>query len=233
VTPLATPQRALLAKVALVVLVGAMLVLAYRSGVFAEVSDPKSLARTVVAMGARGHLAFIIAYTVLQPFGVPGTVFIVAASLLWPWPTAFALSMIGTMSASVVGFSFARFIARDWIQARIPERFRKYESALESNAFGTVFLLRLIFWMPQLLHAFFGVSKVPFWTHFFGSLLGYVAPLLAVSYLGSEVIDANGALTPRAWPIFGAFLAVSLLIVGAARYLERRQAKRQAAPRSP
>jgi len=224
-------RREQLAKVALVVFVVAMLALAYRSGVFAEVSDPRSLAKTVVAMGTRGHVAFVLAYTVLQPFAVPGTIFIVAASLLWPWPTAFALSMIGTMGASVVGFSFARFVARDWISARIPERFRKYESALETNAFSTVFLLRLIFWMPQLLHAFLGVSKVPFWTHFFGSLLGYVPPLLAVSYLGSEIIDLDGGLKPSAWPIMGVFLAVSLVIVGATRYLERRQAKRQAAAR--
>ena len=39
--------------------------------------------------------------------------------LIWPWPVAYALSMTGTMAASVVGFSFARFIARDW-DPRLP-----------------------------------------------------------------------------------------------------------------
>ena len=171
-------------KVAAVVVVCAALALAYHLGVFAQVADPKSLARKLVAMGAWGYLAFILAYTVFQPFGVPGTVFMVAAPLIWPWPTAFALSMTGTMTASVVGFTFARFVARDWIAARVPARFKKYDAALERNAFATVFLLRLIFWMPQVLHSFFGVSKVRFWTHFWGSLLGYVPPLFLVSYLG-------------------------------------------------
>ena len=206
----------------IVALVAGGLILAWRSGVFAEVSDPSRLARTLVAMGASGYVAFIAAYTLLQPFGVPGTVFIVAAPLIWPWPVAFTLSMIGTMSASIVGFSVARFLARDWIAARIPARFRKYDDALERRGFRTVLLLRVVFWMPPVLHAFFGVSKVPFWTHFWGSFFGYIAPLLLVSYLGARIIDAHGRLGPQALPAIGALVAASLLLVGAARLFEAR-----------
>jgi uncharacterized membrane protein YdjX (TVP38/TMEM64 family) len=189
------------------------LALAYRAGLFAQVANPKQLAQTLVAMGAWGYVAFILAYTFLQPFGVPGTVFIVAAPLIWPWQIAFVLSMIGTMSASVVGFSFARFVAKDWVSARIPARLRKHNDALENNALQTVFLLRLLLWMPQVLHWFFGVSKVRFWTHFWGSLLGYVLPLLLVSYLGGKMFDASGRMQPDAWPILGALAGASLLIV--------------------
>ncbi len=211
------------AKVGAILVVALGLALAYHLGVFAEVADPKSLARNLVAMGVWGYVVFVVAYTSLQPFGVPGTVFIVAAPLIWPWPTAFALSMIGTMSASVVGFSFARFVARDWVAARIPARFRKYDDALAERAFRTVVLLRLIFWMPQALHAFFGVSKVRFSTHFWGSLLGYVPPLLVVSYLGAEMFDASGHMQPRAWPILGAMLATSIVLVMILRWQEKRK----------
>jgi uncharacterized membrane protein YdjX (TVP38/TMEM64 family) len=187
------PQRRHYAKVGAVLVVIVTLAIAYRLGVFTRVADPKTVARTLVEMGPWGYLAFVAAYAVLQPFGVPGTVFVVAAPLIWPWQTAFVLSMTGTMSASVIGFSFARFVAKDWISTRIPARLRKYDEALERNAFQTVVLLRLIFWMPQPLHAFFGVSKVRFWTHFWGSLVGYFPPLLLVSYLGAEMFDAAAA----------------------------------------
>lgn len=63
------------------------LALAYRHGVFAGVASPDSLGRTLVEMGGWGYFAFILAYTLLQPFGVPGTVFVVAAPLIWPWPS--------------------------------------------------------------------------------------------------------------------------------------------------
>ena len=209
-------------QIGLVALVVGGLLAAWRSGVFAEVSDPSSLARTLVDMGAGGYAAFILAYTLLQPFGVPGTVFIVAAPLIWPWPVAFVLSMIGTMAASVVGFSVARFVARDWIAARVPARFRKYDDDLERRGFRTVLVLRVVFWMPPLLHAFFGVSKVPFWTHFWGSFVGYLAPLLLVSYLGARIIDAHGHLGPQALPAIGGLVAGSLLLVGAVRLYEAR-----------
>lgn len=200
-----------------------MLAGAWYLGVFARVGEPRLLARTLVEMGPWGYVAFILAYTVLQPFGVPGTIFIVAAPLIWDWQTAFALSMLGTMSASVVGFSFARFVARDWVSTRIPARLRKYEDALQRNAFQTVVVLRLIFWMSQVVHSFFGVSKVGFWTHFWGSLVGYAPPLLLVSYLGAELFDASGKLQPRAWPILGTLFAASLVIAGLARAFSARR----------
>jgi uncharacterized membrane protein YdjX (TVP38/TMEM64 family) len=199
------------ARVGAVLAMIVALATAYKFDIFTRVADPKTLARTLVEMGPWGYLVFVVAYAVLQPFGVPGTVFVVAAPLIWPWRTAFVLSMTGTMLASVIGFSFTRFVARDWISARIPTRFRKYEEAVERNALQTVVLLRLLFWMPQALHAFFGVSRVRFWTHFWGSLLGYVPPLLLVSYFGTEMFDASGKMQPTAWPILGALLVVSLL----------------------
>lgn len=195
---------------------------AWHFGIFAEVAEPRTLARTLVDMGAWGYLAFVLAYTVLQPFGVPGTIFIVAAPLIWPWHTAFALSMVGTMAASVVGFSFARFVAKDWVSPRIPAKLRKYDDALERNALQTVVVLRLVLWMPQVLHSFFGVSKVGFWTHFFGSLVGYVPPLFLVSYLGGEMFDASGAIQPHAWPIMAALFLTSLAIAAVARIRQRR-----------
>lgn len=220
VTP--SPKAPLWARLGLVALVLSVLGGAYAAGLFAYVSAPSELARAMVELGPWGYLLFVCAYAALQPFGVPGTVFIVAAPLIWAWPVAFALSMVGTMAASVVGFSFARFIARDWLAPRVPARLRKYDAALERSAFLTVFALRLIFWMPQVLHTFFGVSKVKFTTHFWGSLLGYVPPLLVVSYMGGELFDGAGNLGPRAWTSLAGLLAFSLGLVAALRWLDRR-----------
>jgi uncharacterized membrane protein YdjX (TVP38/TMEM64 family) len=211
------------AKVGVVVLVLLTLFGAYHFGIFARVAEPRLLAETLVSMGAWGYLAFIVAYTTLQPFGVPGTIFVVAAPLIWPWPTAFALSMIGTMAASVVGFSFARFVAKDWVSARVPARLRRYDESLARNALLTVVVLRMILWMPPPLHFFFGVSKVGFWTHFWGSLVGYVPPLLVVSYLGSEMFDASGKIQLRSWPILAGLLVASLVVAVLFRAYERRR----------
>ena len=201
---------------AVALVLGAVL-LAHALGVLQRFSDPAGLAHTLVALGPWGYLAFIAAYAVFQPFGVPGTIFIVAAPLIWPWSVAFALSMTGTMAASVVGFSFARFVARDWVSQLIPERFRKYDEALAHRAFGTVFWLRFVFWMPPLLHVFFGVSRVRFWTHFAGSFVGYLLPLFLVSYFGQKIFDWAKQVPVSCWLTLGAALALLALATFAVR----------------
>ena len=186
-------------RIALVALVIVVMVTAHQPGILEQFAEPARVKQTLVALGPWGYVAFVGAYAMLQPFGMPGTVFVMAAPLIWPWPTAFALSMTGTMAASVVGFSFSRFVARDWIAQRIPERFRRYEEALERRAFATVVLLRFVFWMPPPLHAFFGVSRVRFSTHFWGSLVGYAVPLFLVSYFGEKLFEILRGLPPAAW----------------------------------
>lgn len=204
--PLAPPS-ARWTRLAAVLAVIAVLAVAHRLGVLGQFSDPSRARQTLVDLGPWGYVAFVAAYAALQPFGVPGTVFIVAAPLIWPWPVAFALSMAGTMAASVVGFSFARFVARDWIAAKIPARFREYDDALARRGFATVFLLRLVFWMPPPLHAFFGVSRVGFWTHFWASLAGYMLPILLVSLYGQRLFDALKGAPAGVWIGLGVALA--------------------------
>lgn len=152
-----------------------------------------------------------------------GLVLVVMAALTVAYRTGLLarfsepLSMTGTMAASVIGFSFARFVARDWISKRIPARFKKYDEALERNALRTVVILRILFWMPQALHAFLGVSKVRFSTHFWGSLIGYVPPLLLVSYFGADMFDASGHIQPKAYYVMGSLALATALYLGVSR----------------
>jgi uncharacterized membrane protein YdjX (TVP38/TMEM64 family) len=199
-------------KIGAVAAVAVGLVVAERMGLFEMFGEPARIKQALIDLGPWGYVAFVVAYAALQPFGVPGTVFILAAPLIWPWPVAFAFSMAGTMAASVVGFSFARFVARDWVSKRVPARFRAYDEALEKRAFFTVVMLRLIFWMPPMLHVFFGVSRVPFWTHFWGSLVGYILPLLLTAYFGQKVFDAMRDAPPAVWVGLGAVM-VTIVVV--------------------
>jgi uncharacterized membrane protein YdjX (TVP38/TMEM64 family) len=220
----ADPRSMRNAKIAAVLAVVVLLVVGQRLGILEQFGEPARVARTLVELGGWGYLAFIVAYALFQPFGIPGTVFVVAAALIWPWPVAFVLSMTGTMCASVVGFSFARLVARDWIARVIPLRFRRYDEALARRAFTTVFTLRLIFWMPPLLHAFFGVSKVRFWTHFWGSLAGYVVPLFLMSYFGQRLFDTMKSAGPRVW----VGVAASVVCVAVVAWTVRRRMNRGA-----
>lgn len=215
------------AKLGVVLAVALLLLAAYALGIFEHFKDPASMKQALVDLGPWGYAAFVLAYAALQPFGFPGTVFIWGAPLIWDWPVAFALSMIGTMAASVVGFLFARFVARDWVAARIPARFRRHDEALARRAFLTVFLLRFVFWMAPPLHAFFGVSRVPFTTHFVASLAGYAVPLLLVSIFGERVFEAVLEAPREVW---FAVAAAAVVLVVVIVLIRRRAATRASTP---
>jgi len=206
------PRSTTASRLWLLLAVAVLALIAYRLGIIQLFADPSRIAATVRELGVWGYIVFVVSYALLQPFGVPGTVYVMAAPLIWPWPVAFALSMTGTMAASVIGFSFARFIARDWLERRIPQSFRKYDAALAARAFLTVVVLRFVFWMPQMLHTFLGVSKVSFWTNFWGSLIGYLVPLLLMSYFGQVLFEAMKRVPTSVW--FGAGAAAALLALG-------------------
>lgn len=189
---------------------------AWQFGIFDRVKDPAQFKTDLLALGPLGYVAFVALYTLLQPMGVPGTVFLLASTLIWPFPVAFTLSMIGTMGCTVAGFSFARFIAREWLSDKLPKRFSKYNDALERDGFRTVFILRFLFWMPPSLHFSFGVSKVPFWTHFAASFLAYLGPIFSVTYFGQQLLEFLRTLPLREIAKvagFAACLAVTAWVV--------------------
>jgi uncharacterized membrane protein YdjX (TVP38/TMEM64 family) len=219
------PQPLRAVRIVLLVAVLAVLIVAQRYGVFHEFANPTRVAHALLERGAWGYAVFVVAYAALNPIGVPGTVFVLAAALIWPWPIAFALSMVGTIAASVIGFSLNRLILREWVSGLIPSRFRKYDEALATRAFATVFFLRLVFWMPPLLHAFFGVSRVRFWTHFWGSLAGYVLPLLLMSFFGPRVFDALKSMTATTWIELVAGAVLIAVVVWTIGRVQRRSAR--------
>ena len=112
---------------------------------------------------------------------------------------------------------------RGFFRDKVFTRFGRYEEALAKRAFATVFLLRLIFWMPQWLHVFFGVSNVRFSTHFWGSLAGYALPIFLTSYFGQALFDVLRSLPASAWL---AALVVTVAFAGGAIWLQKRRRDR-------
>ncbi|MFO0615332.1 MAG: VTT domain-containing protein [Polyangiaceae bacterium] len=212
-------------RIGAVALVIALVVAAWRLGAFEHVRDAQRLKEYMLGLGGAGYVVFVLSFALLQPFGLPGVTFMIAAPLIWPWHIAYALTMTGATLATIVGFSFARFVARDAVAKRIPKRFRKYDQRLAEKAFTTIFLLRTIFWVHPVLHVFFGSSKVSFRTHVVASVAGYTVPLFIVTFFGQRVIDFVTALEGWHW-VVAAIVALKIIIVALSvrRWLQKKKA---------
>jgi len=164
----------------------AVIVWFYASGSYAAV-DAEGLRRWIRGGGAWGAMAFVAAYAILQPLGVRSLFFVLSAPLIWSPGEAVLLSWTGAVVASALAFSFARFVARDWAQRRVPARIRRLDDKLAEDGLRTVTLLRLVFYTTPALQLALGISRVRFRPFLVGTILGVLPFTLLMTLFGAEL----------------------------------------------
>lgn len=176
----------LLSRLLLVALAIGVAVGLYTSGAF---EDPEGAVALVRQAGAWGVVAYLVAFSFLQPFGVSGHAFLLAAAVVWGGPLGFVIGMAGALGASSVGFAFGRYVAHDWVQARLSPRVRRYESWLtERGLWGMIVFRAITFTSPpgQLL---VGTLRIPYPTMMLGTAIGFVPGVAIDMFLGGAVFD--------------------------------------------
>jgi uncharacterized membrane protein YdjX (TVP38/TMEM64 family) len=171
----------------------------YASGTYQEF-DPATLRVWFRDAGAWGGVIFIVAYSFLQPFGVNGLVFLLSAPLIWSPTEAFLLNWAGTVGTGIFSFSGARFVARDWVQQRLPKRVRRFDDRLDTRGFRTVFLLRLVFYTAPTVQWALGVSRVSPAPFLAGTVLGVAPFTLLTTLLGVRVAAWLEEHPVATWP---------------------------------
>jgi len=181
-------SRALLTKALLLLLASASMFGLWRLGLHHRL-DLHTLQSVMLAAGPWGPVFFVLVFSLLQPLGLSAHVFLVAAGLIWPPQVALPLAWLGMMSAAATSFGFSRYLARGWVQPRIPARLRRYDGHLERSGFRTVLTLRLIFFTTSVLQWMLGISRVRFASYLLGTALGNL-PLLVIEVLMADRIAA-------------------------------------------
>ena len=133
-----------------------------------------------------GPIVFVLVMWGLQPLGVPGVVFMIPAALVWPAPAAIGLSWLGNMGASLLAFAFARWMAHEWAQARLPERLRRWDARLASGGTAEVAALRLVTGQLTPADWLLGVSSVRLRPFLIGTAIGIVPLIVLVVVLGAS-----------------------------------------------
>ncbi|HET6583565.1 MAG TPA: VTT domain-containing protein [Nannocystaceae bacterium] len=150
--------------------------------------SPIAIRERVLSWGMWGPVAFLVAFTVLQPFGVSAHVFIVAATLVWSPVTSLVLSWSGALFASASSFWFARWMGREWVQARLPARLQRWDEKLATHGFRTVLVMRLLLFTFGPMQLMLGVSQVRFVPYLLASALGLFPMIALESFVGASVV---------------------------------------------
>jgi uncharacterized membrane protein YdjX (TVP38/TMEM64 family) len=180
-------------------------------------------------MGPQGILLFLLVFSVVQPLFVSSHLFTFTATLVWGQPLAFVLTWVGSTLAAMTAFGFARYVARDYVQAKLPARFRNLDERLDRSAFRTIFWLRALFWCAPPLGFAAGVSRVNGMTHHLASALGCVPQVFVSSLVAYWLKEALVRGDYSVGSILTAITVLGVLIFGAF-LLGRRLLRRPPAP---
>ena len=176
--------------------------------IFELVPDPATVKTWLREAGPMGGLAFVAAFTGLQPWGLPGSLFVVPAALVWPPVLAFFLSWTGANLASLVGFLFARWAGRDWARGRLGPFLEVYDRRLVEHGFATVVVLRMLFVSAPPTSWLLGVSGIPLRTFVLASAVGFVPGIALITLLGNRGLAAVREPTASSLVVLLGVLAV-------------------------
>lgn len=217
-------DRGSILKIAIAAVVASVIAWVYVSGAYEEF-NPATMRVWFQDAGPWGGVLFIAAYSCLQPFGINGLVFLLSAPLIWSPTDAFLLNWAGTIGTGLFSFWGARFVARDWIQERLPQRIRRFDDRLSTHGLRTVFLLRLIFYTAPTVQWALGVSRVSFVPFLAGTVLGVAPFTLMTTLVGVRVaawLDEHPVATwpwDQLWPVL---IIAAVLIATAGVFIMRK-----------
>ncbi|MGA0333648.1 MAG: TVP38/TMEM64 family protein [Kiritimatiellia bacterium] len=132
-------------------------------------------------------VGFVLLMILAGGLGCPPVLFVMPAAALWSVPLAFVYSMIGGLGASLLGFCLTRYGLRERVAPRIPAKIRRFESRLETHAFSTVLVMRLLFYLFPPLNWMLGLSEISLRTYLAATFLGMLPATALYVWAGEGI----------------------------------------------
>ena len=188
-----------------------------------EAFDAFYEARPVLAIGL-----FFLVYVAVTALSLPGAaIMTLAAGYLFGLVVGTVLVSFASTIGATLAFLSARFILRDWVQAKFGERLRAINRGVEKDGALYLFSLRLVPAFPFfVVNMLMGLTPIRVWTYFWASQLGMFLGTIVYVNAGTQLADVESVgdiVTPG---LIGSFVALGLLPwVGKAimALLERRK----------
>jgi uncharacterized membrane protein YdjX (TVP38/TMEM64 family) len=130
---------------------------------------------------------------VVQPLGISGHLWVLAAALVWPPVLAVSLSLAGAVLGQAAAFLFYRYVAQEWAQSRVPARLRRFEEQLALRPFRSVVAIRLLSFTWPIVPLMLGVSRLPFWPMLAGTVLGLIPTIVIDVWLCQWLLERFGS----------------------------------------
>ncbi len=188
----------------------------------------KTFTEWVQGLGPLGVVVFIAAYAVATVLFLPGSLFTIAAGLIYGVLAGTAVALTGAIIGASLAFLCGRYLVRARVESGTKgnEKFKAIDGAIEKQGWKIIGLLRLSPLIPfNLSNYFYGITAVKFWPYFLASLFGMIPGTLLYAYLGAAgkagLGGEDGGGGSLKWIFFGvgllATIAVTIIVSRAAK----------------
>lgn len=185
----------------------------WATGALDYLRDTERVRADVSALGPLAPIAWVLIHATLEGLGVPATFIVIAAMVLFSKPVALLVCVLGSAGGMAFGFCLARYLARDWVSSRLPERFRQWESRVSDNAFLVSLAMRSFLFLAPGPAYVMGLSRARFFPCLLGALLGCIPGLWLMVYWGPEAVALSQRVPVTAWLVAAAVTVLAVLVV--------------------
>ncbi|MGY8773558.1 FAD-dependent oxidoreductase [Spongiibacter tropicus] len=171
-------------------------------------------------------LLFFLGYVLITALSLPGAAVMTLAggAVLGFWQGLVLVSFASTIGATLA-FLVARYLLRDSLQQRFPERLKKIDAGIASEGGFYLFTLRLVPLFPFfLINLLMGLTALParrfYWVSQLGMLPGTAVYVNAGVQLG-QVDSLSGILSPSlivAFSLLGIFPLLAKRVLGSLQH---------------
>lgn len=138
--------------------------------------------------GWSGYLLFLAVGSVATALSFPRQVVAFLGGYAFDFLSGTVLTTLTTLLGCILGFFYARWLGRDFVQKRFPGRIRKLDTFLHQHPFSMALVIRLLpVGNNAATNLLAGVSSVRAMPFFAGSVLGYLPQNLVFALAGSGV----------------------------------------------
>ena len=181
----------------LVIIIAAIAGLRF-SGIL-ENFDSETLRKSVASLGPLAPLAFILLYTVAPALFLPGLPLTIAGGILFGPVWGVVYSITGATLGASLAFLVSRYIARDWITAKLTgPRWQRLDRSVAKNGWKIVAFTRLVPLFPfNLLNYAFGLTPIRFLSYTVTSFICMLPACIAFIVFSSSLLDVlKGNMSP-------------------------------------
>ncbi len=179
--------------------------------------DEESLKNWIAGFGMTAPLVYILIYSLAPAFMLPGLLITVVGGVLFGpvWGVVYAIT--GATIGASVAFQVARYLGRDFIEARVlragSKKWAELDSKVEVNGWKIVAFTRLIPLFPfNFLNYAFGLTRVRFFTFVWASFVFMLPGAAAYVIFSSSFLGLLKGRVSKEF-VIGVLLVVAVSLI--------------------